>query len=64
MNTETKRKPGRPAMGFMRYSITLRPEDVQRAQELGEGNISLGVRKALKETLPNPRPPAAPVSQP
>jgi hypothetical protein len=48
---EKVRMPGRPTIGdkpARKITIYMTAEDQLRAQELGDGNISLGVRRALQ----------------
>ena len=55
------KKPGRPLTGetkMMPRTVKLDDATVERGRALGEGNLSLGIRRAL-----SPRQDAAPVSQ-
>ena len=36
--------------GLKRLNVTLDVESVERARRLGDGNVSLGLRKAVAET--------------
>ena len=51
MADEQKRKAGRPALtqGFkaIRAQVSLDQVTIDRAKALGEGNVSLGIRRAL-----------------
>lgn len=39
---------GRPSTGVLRTQVRLRHEDIERARALGGGNVSAGIRAALK----------------
>ena len=39
---------GRPATGALRTQVRLTPADIERARVLGAGNVSAGIRAALK----------------
>jgi len=43
------RKAQDGAEGLLRFNIMLDPESVERARSLGDGNVSLGIRKAITE---------------
>ncbi len=50
MSSEAKSKGGRPrlAVGLMRsVQVTLDDETIRKGRELGAGNLSVGIRKAL-----------------
>ncbi len=50
MSSEAKPKGGRPrlAVGLMRsVQVTLDDETIRKGRELGAGNLSVGIRKAL-----------------
>ena len=55
-NKETRRGPGRPRKMATRLEVrvNLTPEDVEIAKKIGEGNISEGIRKALRMICPDP----------
>ena len=40
---------GRPSLNVQRYYVTLDPETVERARALGNGNLSAGIRAALRK---------------
>lgn len=39
---------GRPSTGVLRTQVRLHPDDIERAKLLGNGNVSAGIRAALK----------------
>lgn len=45
------KKAGRPATlaAATRHSVSLTPDHIQKAQRLGNGNISAGIRSALEK---------------
>ena len=43
------RKAQDGAEGLLRFNIMLDPDSLERARSLGEGNVSLGIRKAIAE---------------
>jgi len=42
------RPRGRPSTGALRTQVRLTPADIERARVLGAGNVSAGIRAALK----------------
>ena len=42
---------GRPATGVLRTQVRLHPDDIERAKLLGNGNVSAGIRAALKTAV-------------
>ena len=48
---KTKGRVARDGATVRRAQVTLDEETVQRAKALGDGNISLGLRKAVKEAV-------------
>lgn len=49
MPETTKRRPGRPTtIDAKRVCVTLDARSVERARAIGEGNVSKGIREALK----------------
>ena len=46
-NKTTKGRPRIDKEPLKPTPVTLRPKDVDKAKELGDGNISAGIRKAL-----------------
>ena len=46
-------KAGRPAIAGRRILVKLTEAQIQRASELGAGNVTAGIRKAL-DGLPKP----------
>lgn len=44
-----KRKgSGRPALGYKRVNVMLGDGHIDKATKIGDGNLSLGVRKAIE----------------
>ena len=46
-----KKRPGRPLLGdtpMRRVQVRLDEKTVERARELGQGNVSLGLRRAVE----------------
>jgi ABC-type transport system involved in cytochrome c biogenesis ATPase subunit len=58
IDTMKKRGPGRPPTGertMERFNVILDLLSLKRARELGNGNLSAGIRKALALALPRLR---------
>ena len=57
------RPPGRPPLTegikAKRIMVTLDPTAIDAGRKLGEGNLSLGIRRALSQATPSPLPDAA-----
>lgn len=68
MKTESavmsKRGTGRPPKGVRGLSISITQLEMDYAESLGEGNVSLGVRKALRYAAANLLQLDVPVSLP
>lgn len=45
------RPRGRPSTGVLRTQVRLHPDDIERAKLLGNGNVSAGIRAALKTAV-------------
>lgn len=52
MTTETKRRPGRPPnpnrLPKEQIAVLLPPELVEKARRIGEGNLTEGIRRAVR----------------
>jgi hypothetical protein len=49
---KSKRGGARPGAGhedLRRINITVQGEDIQRARAIGDGNVSLGIRTAIRK---------------
>lgn len=47
MTKHQKRRLGRHRYGVVQKAVMLREEDIELGRELGDGNMSLGIRRAL-----------------